>query len=431
MKKIKKFFVILFLFIIVTVSAVPGLQAEAATKAAYPPYAKIEYSYKDQVAAGTIRYISQNPNSAYFIQDYWGKWSAQAKTECLTSSISMALSFIGVNKTPLEILDKWNGSTVRTGWGPTYVETSFENAWKLYETKPGEYSPVIIHLCSGYSSGSHFVLVVGKKSSDVYEVIDPYSDVPWYITIKGNKASYVRNKTTYTDILSYGAVYQNVTENMSALNTSESVNGESVISGYSFPEILPVGQSFSLKGTVTSPTKITSLTVGIYTKAKDGECLIGKKVSPNATSYSLSSVDKYITFGTLKRGAYYYIVRAKNAKGVDELLNVKFYVLEDDISAGGVSKPGTLTLGSPFSIKGTLRSTTPITAVTVEVADKKEGGKRIIGQTVHPKTNTYDLGNLDAAIKFGSLPAGTHYYIVRAKNAAGVQQLVTVKFTVK
>ena len=102
-------------------------------------------------------------------------------------------------------------------------------------------------------------------------------------------------------------------------------SGNVVISDYTYPGTLKEGDSFSIKGQLSSETNITSVTVGVYDAA--GDMQIGKTVSPNSTSYSLSNVDADIKFGTLSSGVYRYKVTAKNDTGTATLVDEVFIVL--------------------------------------------------------------------------------------------------------
>lgn len=185
--------------------------AQAATTISYAPKPQIDYTYQTSVKSGIVRYISQNPNSKYFQTDYWGSWANQAKSECFTSSISMALSYVGVNRTPKDILDYGKGKTYfGVCWdGINYAKPSFENAMKNYLGGNGKYSPPIIHLSGGYASGSHYVLVIGKISTNTYLVLDPYNDLTWEITISGTKATYKKSGSTCSSTIDIGYQYYN------------------------------------------------------------------------------------------------------------------------------------------------------------------------------------------------------------------------------
>ena len=83
----------------------------AATQSAYSPYANIEYGYTTAVTCGTVRYISQVSSDSYFYSAYWpsstfGNYTGPS-VECGTASISMALSYIGIDKTLADMLFKF------------------------------------------------------------------------------------------------------------------------------------------------------------------------------------------------------------------------------------------------------------------------------------------------------------------------------------
>ena len=168
----------------------------AATTSGYAPYAEIETGYSPDVQCGTIRYISQITGSGYFNSNYWGEWERQASSECGTACISIALSYIGVNRTPKNILDAGNGLTYfGWNWGEgvvkTYTADNLSAAVDNYINGGGKYSPPIIHL-NQYSTYGHYVVIVGQISSNTYQVMDPgNSVVTWNMTIDGTVATYI------------------------------------------------------------------------------------------------------------------------------------------------------------------------------------------------------------------------------------------------
>ena len=189
---------ILAIFMIITILPVTAMGATALST---PPYARIEYGYSASVSTGTIRYISQNTASSYFSWNYWPANSFggynEPRLECGTASISMALSYIGVNKTPNTILRANNGETIFDGWGVATSSPSIVRGMNNYINGNGKYSPLIIHLPK-YAPAGHWVILTGKKSDSVYQVVDPYRDYVWDITISGTTASY-DGKTDYID----------------------------------------------------------------------------------------------------------------------------------------------------------------------------------------------------------------------------------------
>lgn len=102
-----------FLLAVFLIVGMMPLEVDAASTLTSSPYAKVEYSYSAGVTTGTIRYIQQMPSGSYFYSAYWPSSTfggyAGSSSECGTASMSMALSYIGINKTPKEILENNNG----------------------------------------------------------------------------------------------------------------------------------------------------------------------------------------------------------------------------------------------------------------------------------------------------------------------------------
>lgn len=104
----------------------------------------------------------------------------------------MALSFLGINRTPANVLDAGDGITFfGRNIGPaSYITgSSFDQAMDDYLMGDGRYSPPIIHL-PGYSKDGHFVLVIDVVRPGQYTVLDPARADQWTITVNGSSASY-------------------------------------------------------------------------------------------------------------------------------------------------------------------------------------------------------------------------------------------------
>ena len=128
-------------------------------------------------------------------------------------------------------------------------------------------------------------------------------------------------------------------------------------------------------------------------------------------------------------GSYTYRVMATNGTTTKTVLSESFAVANDGLSITDYNYPTSLTQGSIFSIYGTVSSeSSNITGLTVGVYDTS--GNLKTGTTVNPNTRRYDLRNVDPYISFGTLSAGTYFYRVIAKNAAGTTTLVDQSFTV-
>lgn len=87
-----------------------------------------------------------------------------------------------------------------------------------------------------------------------------------------------------------------------------------------------------------------------------------------------------------------------------------------------------LQVGKTFSITGTVQSNAPITNVTAGIYTTSNG--KIYEKSASPNSNSYNIHNLDNALLFNKLGAGTYKYIVRATNRAGTAELINKTFTV-
>ena len=107
---------------------------------------------------------------------------------------------------------------------------------------------------------------------------------------------------------------------------STSTSGYPKISGANYPTTIRRGGVFSVKGTITSGTRMTNVTAGVFINSNATGLRTGRSVNPNATSYSLSRIDQYIQFDKLASGTYYYIVKATNQYGTRILVRKRFTV---------------------------------------------------------------------------------------------------------
>ncbi|MGN0517771.1 MAG: CHAP domain-containing protein, partial [Acutalibacteraceae bacterium] len=199
-----------------------------------------------------------------------------------------------------------------------------------------------------------------------------------------------------------------------------------------YPTTLEEGKSYSIKGTITSNYKITSVTVGIYNASGAG--VSTKTVNPNATSYSIASIDAYIKFGAAKAGTNYYKITASDTKKSATLLNQKYTVTAKQAAAStlalsGHTVPTTLNVGQSFSIKGSITSNYKITSVTVGIYNANGGA--VSTKTVAPNSKSFSIATIDAYIKFGDAKAGTNYYKIVATDEKITKTLLNQAYTVK
>ena len=107
---------------------------------------------------------------------------------------------------------------------------------------------------------------------------------------------------------------------------SKTNKGITLTGGTSIPESISKGSAVTVKGTVTSEDTIKAVTVAVYDK--NNKLVTSKSVAPNAKSYDLNKVDKYVEFNKLPAGVYTYRVAVTTTANKDvtadkQVFNVK------------------------------------------------------------------------------------------------------------
>ena len=92
-----------------------------------------------------------------------------------------------------------------------------------------------------------------------------------------------------------------------------------------YPTEMTEGQTFSIKGTVTSDYVITSVTCSV--KSAGGTVQFTKTTNPAAESYSVAGLDRYMTFSKLKPGEYVYRITASDKYNTNVVLLEKRFVV--------------------------------------------------------------------------------------------------------
>ena len=207
------------------------------------------------------------------------------------------------------------------------------------------------------------------------------------------------------------------------------------IRSYNAPSSIKAGKGYSVKGTISSSTKIKRVEIGIvkssggWTKYKYDN----KKV--NAKSFNVKKADSKLKFGKLSTGTYYYRIYAHTSDGVcHTVLNQKFSVTASTKSNGAslknMSYPGTLVKGKGFNVKGTVKSSKKIKSVTVGVTNASGSWTNVKYTKTKINSKSYNLNKLNSKIIFGKLPAGSYRYRVDVTTTKGTSTLANQAFSV-
>ncbi len=122
------------------------------------------------VQAGKIRYIAQNPKDAWFAPGYWQSifydLREGANRKCTRAIFSMALSYLGIDCTPVRMSELVTSEEIYYTYDPVCeklgnvvrVSGDLETLWADYQSGKG--SPVLLHFT--YPGGMHGILLAAR-----------------------------------------------------------------------------------------------------------------------------------------------------------------------------------------------------------------------------------------------------------------------------
>lgn len=220
--------------------------------------------------------------------------------------------------------------------------------------------------------------------------------------------------------------------------TMMSVSGEASFTatriGVNYPTNLRVGQTFSIKGSVTASVRIARAVVTIY----DGDgknCLQRYTEYPNSKVFNITNADPQMQFNKLSQGQYYYRVSVFDSEGykvsiVDRLFTVGNPVVKPKLTLTGVVTPDPYPEGSQFTMTGTISANFVMKSVVCTIYDST-GNSCLQRYTAKVNGNSYNLRKADPYLLFDKLKAGTYYYRVCAYDQNNVKyRAVNKKFKV-
>lgn len=93
------------------------------------------------------------------------------------------------------------------------------------------------------------------------------------------------------------------------------------------PERLGVGKSFSIGGKLTSNVSMTRVRVGITDT--NGSWKVYKDFTPKSKTFDIATADRYITFGSIPSGTYYYRIDVTaGSKSYTKIVNCRYEVAQ-------------------------------------------------------------------------------------------------------
>ena len=215
------------------------------------------------------------------------------------------------------------------------------------------------------------------------------------------------------------------------------------ISNYTSPATVTLGSPFTLKGKITANMRIKRVEIGVVDSNNRWTAQKYDNPAVNATSFDIAKADPSIRFGKLAAGTYKYRIYAHTRDGkVHIVLNKAFTVrraatttktsVKSTAKISGYTAPTTVTLGSPFTLKGTVTANMQMNRIVVGVTytSNRWTSQKYINGSYNSKT--FDIAKADPSIRFGKLAAGTYKYKVKVRTVDGKYHTVLNKqFTVK
>jgi len=256
------------------------------------------------------------------------------------------------------------------------------------------------------------------------------------VKLKGQKKQRILNKkfTVYTSDSS---------------TSTQSSSGDISLSGSNSPTSLAAGSAFSIKGTIKASKEISSVTIGVVSKST-GNWTAQKYVAENinAKTFDINKADMTIKFGQLSKGDYYYRINVGlKGEGQKRVLNKQFNVYEnsagstgststttptsDGIKLSGCNSPATYNVGTPFTIRGKVKSNSRIYKVEVGIVFEPTNKWTTYKYTAAVDTKTYDLSQISDKLRFDRLAGGTYRYRMYAHTDDGIKICFDKQFTVK
>lgn len=150
----------------------------------------------------------------------------------------------------------------------------------------------------------------GKPGTKTYDI----HNVDYLMTFsKLTEGEYIY-KIVATDTAESGVVLLEKEFSVISKEQFDTLKLENPTAPWSFLE----GSTFSVYGTVKSEYTITSVTCSV--RSTNGSLQFTKTVNPNANSFNINSIDRYMTFSQLKAGTYVYRIVASDTYNKDKVL---------------------------------------------------------------------------------------------------------------
>ncbi|MCD8050437.1 MAG: phage tail tip lysozyme [Clostridiales bacterium] len=226
-------------------------------------------------------------------------------------------------------LCQWNGSryTNLKNWcssnGYSYKTVAGQLNFLAYELSTSTYNYILKYLQGVSNSAS------GAYDAGYYWC--------YYFEQPANKTTQSKTRGNLAKN-TYWPVYSALVSSSSSSSSSNSSSSASapVLSDYTTPGTsMTYGTLFTLKGTITASSTITSVTAGVYNSS--GKAVTSASATPNSTTFDVYELDEDVLFSQVPVGSYTYVIEATVDGTTYTVLNYSFKVTARKLSNATIS----------------------------------------------------------------------------------------------
>lgn len=192
------------------------------------------------------------------------------------------------------------------------------------------------------------------------------------------------------------------------------------LSGVQIPQVLTSGDTISLRGRVTSKTKLLNVTAGIFDET--GTMLRGRSIGPKSGKLDLAQLN--FAQDGLADGDYYFRILASNSYETKTLLQQRLTISSAGLALRNLSAPQSIRETETLRLSGTLLSAAPLRSVQLSILGKN--GETVKQVVASPNDTTFSLDQLDGMV----LPFGGYRLVLTAVSGNGQETLVQQELAV-
>lgn len=280
---------------------------------------RVEIKVTDSSGNSAFSYVGKPGTTTYDVHnvDYlltFSKLDIGTYTYSITASDTQSSNVVLLSK-QFKVVSQLTPSALKIS-SETYPTSIVKgNTFSIYGTVSSDYIISSV-TCAVYSSSGAL-----QFTKTAYPDTYSYSlhELDAYMTFsKLSEGSYVY-KVTASDSKTKNDVLLSKTFKVVSSAQSSSL----LLNSANYPSTIAVGDTFSVKGTITSDYPITSVTIGVYNAS--GTAKFKYSGAPNTTSFDINSVDSQMTFSKLTEGTYTYKIVASDTQSSNVVLLQKSF----------------------------------------------------------------------------------------------------------